>query len=160
MGIAPLPYIGNGTGRKKVQALSAYALLSLGLALAGCSVSLPMGSLIGSHDDDNQTASIKPDEKPPIAGLQSADWQHAKVALDSALGSADSGAAVDWDNPDSGTKGSFAAIGDAYTTDTGTCRGFRAAIDHRDSDDALQGTACASGAGDWVITDVKPWNKS
>ncbi|MGH6676658.1 MAG: RT0821/Lpp0805 family surface protein [Xanthobacteraceae bacterium] len=139
--------------------LWACALVSFGLALAGCSVSLPMGSLIRSHDDD-QTASIKPPEKPPIAGLQSADWQHAKVALDSALDSDDSGAAVDWDNPDSGTKGSFAAIGDAYATDTGTCRGFRAAIDRKDSDDALQGTACAHGTGDWVITDVKPWDKS
>jgi surface antigen len=120
-----------------------------------------MGSLIGSHDDDDQTASIKPPpEKPPIAGLQSADWQQAKVALDSALGPDGNGAAVDWDNPDSGTKGSFAAIGDAYTTDTGTCRGFRAAVDRKDSDDALQGTACSNGTGDWVITDVKPWGKS
>lgn len=150
--------------RKKAQGFWACALVSLGLALGlalgGCSVSLPMGSLIGAHDDDDQTASIKTPEKPPIAGLQSTDWQHAKVALDSALGSANSGAAVDWDNPDSGTKGSFAAIGDAYATDTGTCRGFRAAVDHKDSDDALQGTACANGAGDWVITDVKPWGKS
>ncbi len=119
-----------------------------------------MGSLIGSHDDDDQTASTKVPEKSPIAELQNADWQRAKVAFDSALGSSESGTAVDWDNPDSGTKGSFAAIGDAYTTDTGTCRGFRAAIDHKDSDDALQGTACSGSDGDWVITDVKPWGKS
>jgi surface antigen len=119
-----------------------------------------MGSLIGSHDDDEPTASVKTADKPPIAGLQNADWQHAKVALDSALGSTQSGAPVDWDNPDSGTKGSFAAIGDAYSTDSGTCRGFRAAIDHKDSDDALQGTACSDADGGWVITDVKPWGKS
>ncbi len=121
-----------------------------------------MGSLIGARDDEDQsqTASTKPPEKPPIAGLQSADWQHAKVALDSALGSPDGGAPVDWANPDSGTKGSFAAIGDAYSTDAGTCRGFRAAIDRKNSNDALQGTACADDTGDWVITDVKPWNKS
>jgi 17 kDa outer membrane surface antigen len=160
VGIAPLSYIGNRATRKKAPELWAGVFFSLGLALAGCSVSLPMGSLIGPHDDDDQTASTKAPEKSPIAGLQSADWQHAKVALDSALGSPQSDAAVDWDNPDSGTKGSFAAIGEAYTTDTGTCRGFRAAVDRKDSDDALQGTACSGGDGDWVITDVKPWGKS
>ena len=124
-------------------------------------MSLPMGSLLpGSHDDD-QTASIQPPEHPQIGGLKGEDWQRAKMALASAMGSDGKGAEVPWDNPDSGTKGSFAAIGEAYTTDTGTCRGFRAAIDHKDADgDSLQGTACADKSGEWVITDVKPWNKS
>jgi hypothetical protein len=146
---------------KKIRGLEVAAAL-LCVVLAGCSVSMPMGSLIGSHDDDAtaSTASAKPPEQPPIAGLQSADWQHAKEALNSALGPDGNGTAVDWDNPDSGTRGSFAAIGNAYATDTGTCRGFRAAIDHKDTDDALQGTACSDSSGDWVITDVKPWNKS
>lgn len=124
-------------------------------------MSLPMGSLLpGSHDDD-RTASIPPPEKPPIAGLKGEDWQRAKLALASAMNSDGKGAEVPWDNPDSGAKGSFAAIGEAYTTDSGTCRGFRADIDYKDADDdALQGTACADKSGEWVITDVKPWNKS
>jgi surface antigen len=123
-------------------------------------MSLPMASLMpGSHDDE-QTASIEKSEQPPIAGLEGEDWQRAKVALASALSSDGSDDAVPWDNPDSGAKGSFAAIGEAYTTDTGTCRGFRAAIDRKDADDALQGTACADKSGEWVVTDVKPWNKS
>ncbi len=124
-------------------------------------MSLPMASLMpGSHDDE-QTASIPPPEKPPIAGLKDEDWQRAKLALASAMDSDSNGTEVPWDNPDSGAKGSFAAIGEAYTTDTGTCRGFRADIDHKDADgDSLQGTACADKSGEWVITDVKPWNKS
>ncbi|HKH81589.1 MAG TPA: RT0821/Lpp0805 family surface protein [Methylovirgula sp.] len=141
---------------KKAVGLPARAAVLICIALGGCSVSLPMGSLIGSHEDD-QTASVG---QPQIGGLEGEDWRRAKVALASALGPEGNGAAVPWDNPDSGTKGSFAAIGEAYATDSGTCRGFRAAIDRKDADDSLQGTACADKSGDWVITDVKPWNKS
>lgn len=141
---------------KKAVRRAAPAVVLLCVALGGCSVSLPMGSLIGSHDDD-QTASIG---QPRIGGLEGEDWRRAKVALTSAMGQDGNGDAVPWDNPDSGTKGSFAAIGEAYATDSGTCRGFRAAIDRKDADDALQGTACADKSGDWVVTDVKPWNKS
>lgn len=129
------------------------AQAALGLALASCSVSMPMGSLIGRDDDD--TGAIP----SPIGGLQGKDWQQAKVALDSAL-AAHGSERIAWDNPDSGTKGSFAAIGEAYTTVEGTCRGFHAAIDRKDGNDQLQGTACAGKPGDWQITDVKTLNKS
>jgi hypothetical protein len=157
--LSQLPYIGNGRALKKAGALP--AALFLCVALAACSMSLPMGSLLpGSHDDDQTASTQPPPEQPPIAGLQGQDWEHAKIALASALGSDGDGSAVPWDNPDSGTTGWFTAIGEAYSTDTGTCRGFRAAIDHKDSDDSLQGTACADKTGEWVITDVKPWNKS
>jgi hypothetical protein len=158
--LSPLSYIGNGRALEKVRALP--AALFLCVALGGCSMSLPMGSLLpGSHDDE-QTASIPPPEKPPIAGLEGDDWQRAKLALASAMDADVKGTEVPWDNPDSGAKGSFAAIGEAYTTDNGTCRGFRAAIDHKDDadGDSLQGTACADKSGEWVITDVKPWKKS
>lgn len=153
-----LPYIGYGQALKKAGVLPAAVFLCA--VLGGCSMSLPMGSLLpGSHDDD-QTASIQQPEHPPIAGLKGEDWQRAKVALSSALSSDGTGDAVPWDNPDSGAKGTFAAIGEAYATDTGTCRGFRAAIDRKEADDSLQGTACADKTGEWVVTDVKPWNKS
>ena len=121
-------------------------------------MSLPMGSLMpgGSHDDD-ETGSI---QKSQLAGLNGNDWQRAKGAMASALDSQGDGAAVPWNNPDSGIKGSFAAVGAAYATDTGTCRGFHAAIDRKDADDQLQGTACADKSGDWQITNVQPLNKS
>lgn len=151
--MSPSPYTANVPLLKKGARLAA-GCAALCVALGGCSVSLPMGSLIGSHDDE-QTASVA---KPQIEGLAGEDWRRAKIALDSALAEGDS-TAVAWDNPDSGTKGSFAPIGEAYATNTGTCRGFRASIDRKDADDALQGTACADKSGDWVITDVKPWNK-
>lgn len=112
-----------------------------------------MGSLIASHDDD-QTGAI---QQPQIDGLKGEDWRRAKAALDSALASEGNADAVSWDNPDSGVKGSFTPIGEAYSTDTGTCRGFRASVDRKDSDDDLQGTACADKSGGWVVTDVKPW---
>ncbi len=154
-GVSLLPYIGNLRIAKKAAWIVAPLLC---FALGACSVSMPMGSLIGAHDDD-ETGSIE-QQQPQMDGLKGEDWQRAKSALDSALAS-QSKDAVSWDNPASGTKGSFTPIGDAYDTDTGKCRGFRAAVDRKDADDALQGTACTDkSGGNWVITDVKPWNNS
>jgi surface antigen len=150
-------YTGNVRALKKACGTGLIcAQAALAFALGGCSVSMPMGSLIsGSHDDD-ETGTITPS---PLGGLEGKDWQQAKVALDSALASQSAGT-VPWENSDSGVRGSFAAVGNAYTSVEGTCRGFHAAIDRNDEDDQLQGTACSAKAGDWQITDVKPLNKS
>ncbi|WP_297296881.1 RT0821/Lpp0805 family surface protein [uncultured Methylovirgula sp.] len=136
--------------RKALTRASAWPLVVLfaGTLLSGCSVSMPMGSLLG---DDDTTGSI---QKPQLDGLVGEDWRRAKAALIAALGAGN--APVAWTNPDSGTKGSFSPVGAAYATASGTCRAFSAAVDRNDIDDSLQGTACSNRTGDWQVTDVRP----
>lgn len=142
-------YKGNRNGLTRALAWP-LVILFAGLLLGGCSVSMPMGSLLG---DDDSTGSI---QKPQLDGLVGEDWRRAKAALAAALGAGPARAPVAWTNPDSGTKGSFLPIGDAYATASGSCRAFSAAVDRNDIDDSLQGTACSNKTGIWQITDVRP----
>ncbi len=110
---------------------------------------MPMGSLLG----DDETGTIA---KPQLDGLVGEDWRRAKAALAQALGTVEAKAPVTWTNPDTGVKGSFAPVGAAYSTASGTCRAFSAAVNHNDVDDSLQGTACSDKSGAWQVTDVRP----
>lgn len=141
-------YTGNRVGLTRASAWSLLAVLFATAALGGCSVSMPMGSLLG---DDDSTGSIA---KSQFDGLVGEDWRRAKAALAAALGGSDAKNTVAWANPDSGAKGSFEPVGSAYLTASGTCRAFAAAVDRHDADDSLQGTACTGKDGDWLVTDV------
>jgi surface antigen len=154
MGPCPMRYRGKTAGLTRLWPAAAFGVLAAGLALGGCSVSMPMGSLLG---DDDVTSSI---QKSQFDGLVGEDWRLAKAALARALGGGAPKAPVAWANPDSGAKGSFSPLGDAYATASGTCRGFAAAVDRNDVDESLQGTACANSPGDWQVTDVRPASKS
>lgn len=119
--------------------------------LAGCSVSMPMASLLPAKHDD-ETGAIA---KPQLANwLDNEDWQRAKPAFDEALAEK-TASAVTWANPDSGAKGKFMAVGQAFSGIAGRCRGFHATIVRSAADKALEGTACADKAGTWQITEVK-----
>ncbi len=146
-------YRGNRVGLTRASAWSLLAVLFASGALGGCSVSMPMGSLLG---DDDTTGSI---ERSQFDGLVGEDWRRAKAALAAALGGSEAKNTVDWANPDSGAKGSFEPVGSAYLTASGTCRAFAAAVDRHDADDSLQGTACTGKDGDWLVTDVHPVGK-
>ncbi|MEJ0052733.1 MAG: RT0821/Lpp0805 family surface protein [Methylovirgula sp.] len=141
-------YTGNRVGLTRASAWPLLAVLFTATTLSGCSVSMPMGSLLG---DDDSTGSI---QKSQFDGLVGEDWRRAKAALASALGGDEAKNSVAWANPDSGAKGSFVPVGSAYLTASGTCRAFAAAVDRHDADDSLQGTACAGKDGDWLVTDV------
>jgi surface antigen len=146
-------YTGNARGLTRAFALPLLGVFLAASALGGCSVSMPMGSLLG---DDDTTGSIP---QSGFDGLVGEDWQLAKAALAQALGGNQPVGATTWTNPDSGSKGSFSAVGAAYATASGTCRGFAAAVDRNQTDDSLQGTACANRPGDWQVTDVRPIKK-
>jgi surface antigen len=146
-------YKGNARDLTRAFAWPSVGVFLVALGLGGCSVSMPMGSLLG---DDNTTGSIPQSD---FDGLVGEDWQLAKAALAEALAGNQAAVAVAWTNPDSGTKGSFSAVGAAYATASGTCRGFAAAVDRNQTDDSLQGTACANRPGDWQVTDVRPFKK-
>ncbi|MGP8193648.1 MAG: RT0821/Lpp0805 family surface protein [Methylovirgula sp.] len=124
--------------------------------LGGCSVSMPMASLIPNPHDD-ETGSVA---KPQLAGwLDGEDWQSAKTAFSQALDEKNA-AATTWDNPKSGAKGTFVAVGQAYPGVSGLCRAFHADIDREKADKSLEGTACAGKSGEWQVTEVKPSKQS
>ncbi len=117
---------------------------------------MPMGSLMPDRHDDDQTASIV---KPKLAEwVGRDDWKSAAPAFTQALGEK-GGAAASWDNPKTGAKGSFMAVGDSFPGVIGPCRAFHASLDHPKADKALDGTACADKAGEWQVTEMKPEKK-
>jgi surface antigen len=139
--------------------LRALALIgALACALGGCSVSMPMASLIPApHNDDDTTGSIA---SPQLSGLlDSDDWRFAKPAFNQALAEKTPETAL-WGNPNSGAKGSFIAEGNPFPGVSGLCRAFEAEVDRTSGDKSLEGTACAGTTGAWEVTSVKPTNKS
>jgi surface antigen len=127
----------------------------LALALSGCSVSVPL-SPFGKGGD--VTGSIaKP--TPLSRALDSEDWRRAKAALATALDPQGNGETVNWDNPQTGAKGSFVAVAQAYPSDEGICRAFISTISARESAESLQGTACRDKLGEWSLSDVRPWKR-
>lgn len=127
------------------------------VASSGCSISMPMSSLV-AHNEEDVTGSIS---RPLFAEpLGTEDVRRAKAAMTTALDPQGSGTKVAWDNPDSGAKGTFVPVGKAYPENERVCRAFLAEIDAKTSEKSMQGTACADKDGNWSVTDTKPWKKS
>ena len=127
----------------------AAALLG-GLALMGCSLTVPMGASV----DDAATGTIKPGS-PFSAEMDAEDWRRAKSALDTALDPQGNGKGVAWDNPASGAKGSFVPLGQVYPKGDGICRPFAAHLQLKgQSETVLRSSACRVNSGDWVVGHV------
>jgi len=135
----------------------AFLIVGLAVALAGCSMSFPMTSLVS---DEDVTGSIEPRTVSPLSpDLGTEDWRRAKGALAIALDPQGSGAAVSWDNPDTAMKGSFTPVGQPFVKSNEICRAFIATVSGQAGASSLQGTACRPSGGEWAIKDVKPWKK-
>jgi len=126
------------------------------LALSGCSVSMPM-SPFGKTGDDVTGSIAKPN--PLSRALDSEDWRRAKAALSTALDPQGNGETVNWDNPQTGAKGSFVPVAAAYPSEDGICRAFISNVSARDAAETLQGTACRDKLGDWSLSNVRPWKR-
>jgi surface antigen len=127
----------------------------LSAALAGCSMSFPISPMLGAKED---AAGAIP--ASAIAGrLDPEDWRRAKAALSTALDPQGNGSLVGWENPDSGSKGSFTPVGKAYPLNAGICRVFLAELDRKGDAQSIQGTACSDKGGEWTIAEAKPWKK-
>lgn len=141
--------------------LSAHRLAQLCLGslvpqvLAGCSMSFPISPLVTVHEDT--TGAIP---QPAMAKLlEPEDWRRAKAALSTALDPQGNGSMVGWENPDSGNKGSFTPVGNAYPQNSEICRVFLAEVHSRGDAQTLRGTACSEKGEEWVIAEAKPWKK-
>jgi surface antigen len=159
------------------------------LLLAGCSLSMPMGSLVAGRDDGPQTTgsntplnpapsgiivsaplpapgSDKPTTTASIAsafasgdhhgtaGFSAADWTYARGALGLALSGDGQGPPVPWANPDTGTRGNFAAAAPAVTSGSATCRAFVALRVETGRQERLNGRACRDQGGAWGIAEI------
>lgn len=123
------------------------------VALAGCSVSMPMASLIPKPHNDEIGATAK---SKLVGWLDDDDWKHAKAAFSRALDTEKKGATANWQNPTSGSRGTFVALGRAYPGSDGLCRAFHANIDREAAQRILDGTACTGKSGEWQVTEIKP----
>jgi surface antigen len=140
--------------RTRASLLGGLAIV-VALGLGGCSTSIP--SMI-SYDD--VTGSI---EKPGLSFasmLEPEDWRRAHAALGLALDPQGNGALVNWDNPQSGARGTFTAVGQAYPSKDAICRAFLADVSDKATARQLQGVGCREKDGDWRVTDLKPWKKA
>lgn len=142
------------------------AAVALGLLAAGCSVSFPIIGLSSKSEDEvATTSSVLPSRAAvgagPLAALASElgpeDMRRAEGAMALALDPQGNGAAVNWDNPQSGMKGSFIPVGEPFVSSDEICRAFIANVQTQTKPAKLQGTACRPSGGDWSVKAMQPW---
>lgn len=143
-------------GKTRNPKRTAFWLGAASLPLAGCVVSMPLGSLSASNED--ATGSIP--ESALVRLLDPEDWRRAKAALSTALDPQGNGLPVGWDNPASGDKGSFTPVGKAYPSEAKVCRRFTSKVENKGEEHALKGIACLGKDGDWSIAEVKSATKA
>jgi surface antigen len=149
----------TSTALYKRAAAFANLCLALGLAsaAAGCSAVIPLPSLISG---DDVTGSIGASPSPLSSSLDAEDWRRARAALGVALDPQGNGAAVGWENPKSGSKGSFTPVGLAEPTGEKICRSFLAELGGGLPGQSLRGVACRDKMGDWSVNQVSPAKKA
>lgn len=131
-------------------------------ALSGCSIAIPMSdsSAMWKGSKDDITGSIAKPVAKLSRHLDTEDLRRATAAMGTALDPQGSGASVRWDNPQSGAKGSFTPVGQAYPLDGKICRAFVADISGAaEAVEKLQGVACREKTAEWALTEVKPFKK-
>lgn len=154
------PQVQRCAGRKGIarvlRARECLAACLTALTLGGCSVSMPM-SPFGKSGNVITGSIAKPNPLSRI--LDNEDWRRAKAALSTALDPQGNGETVNWDNPQTGAKGSFVAVAQAYPSDDGVCRAFISNINVKEAAESLQGTACRDKLGEWSLSNVRPWKR-
>lgn len=141
-------------------------VLGAALVASGCSVSFPIAGLSSKAEDEiATTSSILPARggaKPGALASLSADlgpedMRRADGAMALALDPQGNGAAVNWDNPQSGIKGAFTPVGGPFLRSDEICRAFIANVQTQSRAVRLHGTACRPSGGEWAVREVEPW---
>lgn len=129
-------------------------------SLGGCSVAVPMGSsALWKGAPEETTGSIRKSALTLSRALDAEDTRRAVAAMGTALDPQGSGASVNWDNPQTGAKGSFTPVGQAYPLEGKICRAFLADLAVSETQEKLQGAACREKSSEWALTEVKPFRK-
>jgi surface antigen len=138
---------------------AALALILIGLATSGCSLSRPAAeNAFAKYSDDDVTGSIPAQSQPGVP--TETDLAFARTAASDVLTKGDKDASQPWENPQTGARGSVTPIASAYAAEDGrTCRDFLASYVNGDTESWLQGAACKAGNGRWEIHTLKPWKR-
>jgi surface antigen len=131
---------------------TAATALGLALSVSACAVSFPVPGFV----DSDATGSIKAKSAEFSADLDKEDWRRANAALAVALDPQGNGAEAAWHNPQSGARGSFAALAPPFVEHDRICRAFKARVAaHPGRERRLDGSACRARDGDWVLAEIK-----
>ncbi len=134
-------------------ALRAGLLALVAVAVAGCSVAIP---ITGLQTDPNPTGSIGKAVAVLSPGLDGEDLRRAKAALAVALDPQGNGARVVWQNPQSGAKGAFTAAAPPFADEDRVCRAFAGEVSPpAAAERRLAGSACREGDGSWIVRAVE-----
>ena len=128
------------------------------LALAGCSISMPLPSFM----DSDVTGSIKPTAPTLPSAYDSRDWRIAEPVLAASLrapgqGAPGQGAPAVWSNPETGDHGEFVAVAGTFARDGQSCRAFVARLVEGQDAKTLQAVGCPRDSGEVAIYDASPW---
>jgi surface antigen len=89
------------------------------------------------------------------------DFAFARNAASDVLTKGDKDSSQPWHNPQSGAHGSVTPIAKSYVDGDGRpCRDFLASYVNGRTERWLQGSACRSERGRWVIRSMRPWQQS
>ncbi len=128
----------------------AVAALGLAMSMGACAVSFPVPGFV----DSDATGSIKASAKLS-SDLDREDWRRANAAMAVALDPQGNGAEAAWHNPQSGARGSFAALAPPFVEHDRVCRAFKARVAASPGQERrLDGSACRARDGDWVLAKV------
>ncbi len=140
--------------------LSAAAALTLALGSGGCSLSGQLDSYFGSDKDQTGSITPPPGAKAEVALPPEGDLAYARAAASELLRRGQKDASLDWENPNSGARGTVTPIAAAYTSEGQTCRNFLASYVSGSAQSWLQGEACKQQKGVWEVRALKPWKSS
>jgi surface antigen len=133
-------------------------LILIGVGASGCSLSRT--DAFARMDDNDVTGSISP-TRVSAAMPTDSDLAFARNAASDVLTKGDKDSSQPWENPQTGARGSVTPLAQAYTGEDGrTCRDFLASYVNGAAENWLQGAACKSAQGRWVIQSLTPWRKS
>ncbi len=131
----------------------AFAAALAALALAGCSISMPLPSFI----DNEPTGSIKPESPPLSSAYDSRDWRIAEPVLAASLRAPEPAEPARWSNAETGDHGEFVAVAGTFARKGQSCRAFLARLSDGKDAKTLQAVGCPSESGEVAIYDVSPW---
>ena len=135
-----------------------FSVMVLAGLSSACSLSMHLASM---KAEPEFTATLGKGPSPLSERLDEEDWRRAQSALSLAVDPQGSGQPVNWDNPGSKRRGSFAPSGALVLVGSTVCRPFTATVqDPLDTkspgDTRHEGRACRVGPGEWALQDVKP----